>query len=124
MAVKENSLQALPFWPSAGELSARGERIVILPSRLEELDGELIAAFRPDAQELRVNAAAEGVEVELYAPEGARRGVHQEHAADWILPILVGFPVGLATNLLANLIQARIDAWRERGAQPPKGLAP
>lgn len=120
MAVKETYSEPAASWPNAAELAERGERVVILPARVEETGGELIAAFRPDAQALRVNATAEGIDVELYTPTGARRGVYQEHAADWVLPVLMSVPVNLATGLLVNLIQARIDAWRARGAPAPE----
>lgn len=116
MAIKEGFSKAAAFWPSAAEFVQDRERIVLLPAQVEERNGEVIAGFRPDAQELRVNAASEGIEVELYAPAGARLGVYREHAADWILPTVLGIPISLATQLLANLIQARIDDWRERGA--------
>lgn len=120
MAVKEGFSRPAKSWPSVAELVEGNERVVILPAQVENRNGEVIAGFRPDAQELRVNGASEGIEVELYAPDGARLGVYREHAADWILPTVLGIPISLATQLLANLIQSRIDAWRERGATGPE----
>lgn len=96
-----------------------GPRVVIFPEKVEEMRGELTAAFRPDAQAIRVDAAAAGIEVELWTPAGARRGVYEEHAADWVLPLILGIPLNLVTGLVANLIQERIDAWRARGAPAP-----
>jgi hypothetical protein len=120
MALHEGFSKPATFWPNAAEFAQDTKRIVILPAQVEETNGEVIAGFRPDAQELRVNAASEGIEVELYAPDGARLGVYREHAADWILPTVLGIPISLATQLLANLIQTRIDEWRERGAAGPE----
>lgn len=120
MALTEGFSKPATFWPNAAELTESSDRVVILPAQVENRNGEVIAGFRPDAQELRVNAASEGIEVELYAPAGARLGVYREHAADWILPTVLGIPISLGTQLLANLIQARIDAWREQSAPGPE----
>jgi hypothetical protein len=119
MDVSERYLEPKPEWPSAAELAELdGEgKLVLLPDQVDDdLQGELIAGFRPDAQELRVNAQEAGLEVTLYAPPGARLGVYEEHAADWVLPVLVNFDVSLIASIVGNLISARLEAWRaERG---------
>lgn len=119
VAIKDSHRDAPASWPSAEELMTGGDRVVIFPDRLEKMNGELTAAFRPDAQAIRVDAAAAGVEVELWAPAGARRAVYEEHAAVWVLPLLLGIPASVVAGLLTNLIQERIDAWRARGAPAP-----
>ena len=119
MAVKETYREPNDLWPSVEELGET-ERIVILPDQVEKTAGELTAGFRPDAQELRVNAKERGIEVELYAPAEARLGVYEEHAADWVLPVLISFPESIACGLIVNLIQARLDAWRNAGSPPPE----
>lgn len=112
--MKQSNSQAQDGWPSAEELSERldADKLVILPDQVDESNDELIAAFRRDAQEIRVTGKEAGLEVELYSPPGARLGVYEEHAADWILPALASFPLSVAGTLVANLIQARIDAWK------------
>lgn len=114
MAVKETYSEAEDGWPSAEELSKRlgAGKLMILPDRIEQSQDELIAAFRRDAQEMRVTGKETGLEVELYSPPGARLGVYEEHAADWILPAVASFSLSIAGTLVANLIQARIDAWK------------
>jgi hypothetical protein len=84
--------------------------ILVLPDRLVEEDGERVAAFRPEAQPMRVDINAAGRTVELLVPAGARRRSTEEHAAEWILPVvlLVGqIPVGVASTLIADWIRNR-----------------
>jgi hypothetical protein len=121
MALRESYREPDENWPPVGELEDRSsQRVVILPDRIEQTTGKLTAAYRPDAQALRVDAKQRGIEVELYKPAEARRGVYEEHAADWVLPVLMSVPVNLACGLIVNLIQARLDAWRAAGSpQPP-----
>ncbi len=119
MATTENYSEPKAEWPSAAELSAQlgPNQLMLLPDQIEESQGELIASFRRDAQELRVSGKEAGLEVTLYSPPGARLGVYEEHAADWILPVLISIPVQIATTLVTNMIQARIDAWRANGGE-------
>jgi hypothetical protein len=114
MAVKQTYSEAKEGWPTAEELPERLEagKLMILPDQIDESNGELIAAFRRDAQEIRVTGKEAGLEIELYSPPGARLGVYEEHAADWILPAVASFPPSIAGTLVANLIQARIDAGK------------
>jgi hypothetical protein len=114
MAVKQAYGVPNEEWPTADELSERlgVGKMAILPDRVERTGDGLIAAFRRDAQEIRVTGKEAGLEVELYSPPDARLGVYEEHAADWVLPTVVSFPLSIAGTLVANLIQTRIDAWK------------
>lgn len=94
----------------------RGEEaLVLLPETVSQFDGQMVAGFREGAQALRVRARQEGVPVELVVPEGARPGQYTEHAADWVLPLILGIPVGVVCQLIANEIQRLIDEWCEPG---------
>ena len=109
--------------PAAAELAGlvAPNRLVLLPDQIVERDGQLIAGFRSDAQALRVRAGEAGIDVELVLPGGATPGIYSEHAADWVLPLILGVPGSAVGTLIANELQRRINAWREhRGssAQP------
>jgi len=94
---------------------AREGALVLLPDTLSSVDGQMVAGFRPGAQALRVRAKQEGVPVEVVVPTGARPGHYSEHAADWVLPLILGVPAATVGQLIANEIQRWIDEWREQG---------
>ena len=119
MTVTTTHREPAKHWPSADELKGR-DGLVILPDQVEETPGGLTAGFRPDTQELRVSAREQGVAVELYTPEGARRGVYEEHAADWVLPVVISFPVNIACGLIVEMIEARLAGWRSAGSPAPE----
>src|SRR3954453_22209281 len=76
------------------------------------------AAFRADAQLLRVAGDSIDVEVALASPEGAERTIYSEHAADWILPIVMELSKGVAAELIASAIVRRLKGLR-RGDRMP-----
>ena len=88
---------------------------MLLPDTLSQVDGQSVAAFRQGAQALRVRAKHEGIPVEIVVPEGARPGKYSEHAADWVLPLVLGVPAATVGQLIANEIQRWLDEWREQG---------
>lgn len=89
--------------------------LVLLPDTLLPVDGQMVASFRDGAQALRVRARQEGVPVEVVVPEGARAGHYSEHAAEWVLPLILGVPAATVAQVIADQIQRWIDAWREQG---------
>jgi hypothetical protein len=117
MPIVESRSAPLSHWPSVEELRtlAADGALVLLPDRVSLVGNETVAAFREDAQALRVRGREAGLRVELSAPAGARLGVYREHAAEWILPVAVFLGAQAAnviSNLIANEIQRRLDAWR------------
>ena len=116
MAVTEELLDPPDHWPSADEIAsaAASNELVLLPDRLTERDGVVAAAFRGEAQALRVRAQASGHSVLLLAPEGAELAVYSEHAADWVLPVVVAAALAIPGNLVADLLH---DAVREARTQ-------
>jgi hypothetical protein len=106
-----------PDYLDPGELVTRRreDALVLLPDTLSRVDGQLVAGFRPGAQALRVRAMQEGVAVEVVVPEGARAGHYTEHAADWVLPLILDVPATAVGQLIANEIQRWIDEWRNQG---------
>src|SRR4051794_32654358 len=89
--------------------------LVFLPDAISPVDGEMVAAFRERAQALKVGAKNAGVTVEFMAPAGVRVGVYSEHAADWVLPLILGVPGATVATLLATQIQGWLDEWRKKG---------
>lgn len=123
MAISRSEYPAPPYLPATSELGASvaPDRLVLLPDQVVERDGEAIAGFRSDAQALRVRATEAGLDVQLVLPDGAKPGIYSEHAADWVLPLILSVPGGVITTLVANELQRLLDAWRERrgaSAQP------
>ena len=120
MPITEKFSPPLADWPDADEIrrvTAEGT-LVVLPDRVSVVSGEIVASFREDAQALRVRGDEQGLRVELLAPKDARLGVYREHAAEWILPIVIflaGQGASIMTNLIANEIQRRVDRLRESG---------
>ncbi|MBA3430576.1 MAG: hypothetical protein H0U16_03725 [Actinobacteria bacterium] len=102
-------------WPEPPELLALAAsgRLVLLPDRLGDLAGHLTASFRDEAQALRVAAMAEGREVIMAVPPGARTAVYREHSADWVLPVVFSVPATIVATLLANQIQTWISRFRD-----------
>jgi hypothetical protein len=92
----------------------------LLPDRVYEVDGQLVAAFRPDAQAIRVAAQTAGVSVEMVAPEGAELAMRSQYMAVWVLPVLAGALVGVPCQVLATLIAARLEAGKRRSEAPPE----
>lgn len=111
MPVVVREFEALPGWPDAAALKSAISTgsLVILPDRITASDGALAAFYRPDAQELRVRAAAAGYETVLWAPEGSERGMYQESAADWILPVVVAAVLAIPGQLAADMIEQMIQ---------------
>lgn len=93
----------------------REDVLVLLPDTLSPIDGRMVAGFRQGTQALRVRAKQEGIQVEVVVPEGARPGHYSEHAADWVLPLILAVPAATVAQLIANEIQRWIDEWREQG---------
>lgn len=89
--------------------------LVLLPDSLSPLGKELVAGFRPEAQDLRVAAIEGGIAVDVALPEGAKAGHYTEHAADWVLPLILGVPTSVVATLIATHLQRRLDAWRSSG---------
>jgi hypothetical protein len=119
VTVRQHDAQAPEDWPTAQELQALGASadIVILPDRVDpDPDGTPVAAFREEAQALRVDALGQGLTVRMVVPPGGRSAVYIERAADWVLPVLLAVPLPVVVNLLSNRIQRWID---ERGDDAP-----
>jgi hypothetical protein len=115
MAVRK-AVYAAPEHLDAEELVRRRDHaLVLLPDTLSPVDGHMVAGFRQGAQALRVRAKQEGVPVDVVVPEGARSGQYSEHAADWVLPLLLGTPIAAVGQLVANEVQRWIDEWRKQG---------
>jgi len=90
--------------------------IVLLPDTVTESNGRVVAGFRSDAQDLRVSALEAGLPVVVAVPDGATPGAYVEHSADWVLPLIVmSGAIPIATNLISNMIQRKIDQWRAGG---------
>ena len=89
--------------------------LVLLPDTLSRVDGQMVAGFRDGAQALRARAKEEGIPVAAVVPAGARAGRYSEHAADWVLPLILGVPAGVVAQLLVNEIQRWLDRWRDQG---------
>ena len=97
----------------------RGRRPRASPGRaLAPADGDLIGGF-PEAQGLRVAAIEQDVPVELALPAGAKPGYYSEHAADWVLPLILGVPTSVVSSLIATYLQRRLDTWRSGGGERP-----
>jgi hypothetical protein len=92
-----------------------GDALVLLPDTLSPVDGQMVAGFRQGAQALRVRAQEEGVPVKVIVPEGARPGHYSEHAAEWVLPLILGVPAATVAQLIATEIQRWIEEWRAGG---------
>ena len=88
---------------------------MLLPDTLSPVDDQLVAGFRDRSQELRVRAKQQGLAVEVYLPQGARAGYYAEHAADWVLPLILGVPAATLADLLAGEIRLWISTWRDEG---------
>jgi hypothetical protein len=99
------------------------DRLVLLPDQVIEVGDERIAGFRPESKALRVDALDARLEVDLVVPAGARAGEYTEHAADWVLPLILSVPGGAIGTLVANEIQRRLDAWRAARKQAPTPTA-
>jgi hypothetical protein len=108
-------------WPTARELETlrRSADLVLLPDRVERKgDGTVVAAFREDAQAFRVDALRKGLTVELARPPDSRLAAYREHAADWILPFVLGVPTSVITGLVINRLQRWLDERGDADATP------
>lgn len=115
MAVRK-FVHSTPEHLDARELvNRRDDALVLLPDTLSLVDGQMVAGFREGAQALRVRARQNRIPVEVVVPEGARPGHYSEHAADWVLPLVLGVPAATVAQLIATEIQRWIDEWREQG---------
>lgn len=114
MAIRK-SVYPAPDHLDAEDLARREDALVLLPDTLSPVDGQTVAGFREGAQALRVRARKDGVPVEVVVPEGARPGHYSEHAADWVLPLILGVPATTVAQLITNEVQRWIDGWREQG---------
>lgn len=111
--------------PPAAELAklVGEDRLVLLPDQVVAAGDERIAGFRPESKALRVDALDAGLEVDLVVPAGARAGEYSEHAADWVLPLILSVPGSAIGILVANEIQRRLDAWRAARKAAPTPIA-
>lgn len=91
------------------------EGLWFFPDSLASVDGETVAGFRPETQPLRVAAQAHGVNVELVVPDGAKAGQYTEHAADWVLPLVLSIPAQVSADLFVSYLRARLQGWRDAG---------
>lgn len=82
--------------------------LLILPARLVVDGGHTIAAFEPSTNAVRDSATRRGLRVELAAPPGTTPGVWEMRDATIWLPILMSVPAGVAANVAAALIVARV----------------
>ena len=114
MSVDERLSDPFTAWPPADELEKLGSEadLVLLPDVIDSgKDGDF-AGFRDEAQALRVEARAEGLTVLMYHPEGTGLAVYREHAADWVLPVVLAVasvPLSVISGLIVNRIQRAID---------------
>ncbi len=121
MSVEERTVDAPESWPDIATLRDLGKdgRVVLLPDQITSVNGAVTAAFRDDAQALRVAARRAGLEVTMSMPDGAVASVWREHDATWVVPFVLSIPVGVAANLVANEIQRKLDHLKaNRGGLP------
>ena len=120
MALEERRVIAADHLAELAAERTEIQGLVLFPDEISVVGGEEVAGFRPEAQALRVEAMREGVEVELAVPGGVRPGIYSEHAADWVLPLVLEVPNSIVAGLIANYLQRRFDAWRlSRGSHVP-----
>lgn len=124
MPISERTGEPVANRPSLAEVQRLvGEGVLgVLPDRVHEVDGRLVAAFRPDTQVIRVAAEAESLSVELMAPDEAELAMYTQYAADWVLPALVCAGMSVPCQILATLLAARIESFRRRSEEPPMVL--
>jgi hypothetical protein len=93
--------------------SASGEGLVLFPDQISAVGDDQVAGFRPDAQALRVAALEQQVPVQTVTPDDMRKGIYDEHAADWVLPLLE-IPSGVVAGLLVTYLEKRLRDWKAR----------
>jgi hypothetical protein len=71
--------------------------LLILPEFVEETGEGVVASFAEAAQALRVDLADWGVRVKLATPDGATPRSYEQHSAEYVLPVVLGAPVALAS---------------------------
>jgi hypothetical protein len=120
--------EAPDFWPPAAELERLGSggALVLLPDAIEHVKGKTRAAYREEAQALRVAAERDGTTVVFAAPETAVPVVRREHDSTLVLAAAFSLPAQIAATLVANELQRQIDRWRggeeEQAASEPPPL--
>lgn len=114
MAVSEQTIEAPPAWPEAAVLVqlAAAADVVILPDRVETIDGVTRVSFRDDAQALRVVAQEQGLNAVVALPAGAKPALYREHDASLVLSGLLGLASGITSGLATHYIQRFIDRFR------------
>ena len=90
-------------------LDAAMERadFVVLPERIREVREVQIAPFRREVSQFQHFVRDNDHSVALALPEGVETAAYQEHAAEWVLPVIaLGATVGfnVACNLIADWI--------------------
>jgi hypothetical protein len=121
VSVSERVVDPPDHWPTAvdiGRVVASGA-VALLPDRVDERDGRLLASFRPEAQALRVRTKSVGLDAILLMPPGAEAVVYSEYTADWILPVLIAAALTVPANLAADLIHDRIGPESQKGVTLP-----
>jgi hypothetical protein len=86
------------------ESVARAGDVLIIPEFVEEIDGNTVAAFADSTQELRVDLADRGLQVQLALPEGAEPRPYEEHFVEWVLPVILSVPGAIVAT-------AQIIGW-------------
>jgi hypothetical protein len=112
LALDERKATAADHLTELAAERAEMQGLVLFPDEISVVGGEEVGGFRPEAQALRVEAMREGIEVELALPDGVRPGIYSEHAADWVLPVVLEIPNSIVAGLIATHLQRRLDAWR------------
>lgn len=121
MPLQESVRDTPNHWPVTEEIEAAAAAggLIILPDRIDTAGERRVAAFRGDAQELRVRAKQKGLEAQLLAPADAELAVYSEHAADWVLPVVVSAVLAVPSALVADMLHDRIaDAGEAKITMP------
>jgi hypothetical protein len=119
--VEERWLAVPEGWPSPEELEdlRAAADLTLLPDRLERSGGDtVVAAFREEAQAFRVDALGQGLTVNLVRPPESELAAYREHAADWVLPYILGIPTTVVTGLIVHRLQKWADG-RKAGDPAP-----
>lgn len=110
MTIAESTTLASDFLDNLVSSDAP-DGLILYPDRVDNDGDDLVAAFRPDAQALRILAAERGIPVTVVTPDDAKVGIYTEHAADWVLPV-VSIPTSVVATLIADYLRYRLHGWR------------